>query len=511
MENGLSSEDIKKLQVQFGKNRIETNASFSLFEMFVGQFASLINGVLVIAAVFSFIVQDFVDGGFILAVIIVNSCFGFMQEYRAEKSLEKLKNYTAPTAHVLRDGKNLQIMAEDLVPGDIVMLSEGSRVPADGEVVDVANLEIDESILTGESLSVVKEAREKVFLGTLVNRGNGQIRVTEIGMQTRFGQIADTLSNINDEKTPLQKNFDYLSKTLSLIALALGFLVIPIGLWHHTSFIPLVLVAASISIAAIPEGLPAVVTIAFAVGTHRMAKRHAIVRKMAAIETLGAIQVVLVDKTGTITQNSMAVKHFWLKEQSSLPLLLRACVLGNTATIVEDGDGSYEIVGDQTDGALLLWARRHEHFGRLPTGEVLDEFVFDSDSKTITTLWKQNGHEFVFVRGAPEAILEISKLSEAEKNAATKQFEAFAKEGLRAIGFAVREETKLETKDRTKLEQNLTFLGFLALYDPPRPEIKDAIQKARIAGIHVCMVTGDNELTALSLAKEIGLIEKDEE
>src|SRR5882757_7199059 len=179
----------------------------------------------------------------------------------------------------------------------------------------------------------------------------------------------------------------------------MGFLVIPIGLWHHTSFIPLVLVAASISIAAIPEGLPAVVTIAFAVGTHRMAKRHAIVRKMAAIETLGAIQVVLVDKTGTITQNSMAVKQLWLKDPSALPLLLRACVLGNTASLVKNGDGSHEIVGDQTDGALLLWARYHEHFAKLPTGEVLDEFVFDSDSKTITTLWKQDGQEYVFVRG----------------------------------------------------------------------------------------------------------------
>src|SRR6185369_5789982 len=254
MENGLSSDDVKKLQNQFGKNRIETNSSFSLFEMFIGQFVSLINGVLAIAAIFSFIVRDGIDGGFILAVIIVNSCFGFMQEYRAEKSLEKLKNYTSPTAHVLREGRDLQIMAEDLVPGDIVILSEGSRVPADGEVINVANLEIDESILTGESLSVVKEEKETVFLGTLVNRGNGHFRVTHIGMQTRFGQIANTLSNINDEKTPLQKNFDYLGKTLSLIALALGFLVIPIGLWHHTSFIPLVLVAASISIAAIPEG-----------------------------------------------------------------------------------------------------------------------------------------------------------------------------------------------------------------------------------------------------------------
>src|SRR5882724_5476251 len=511
MEKGLTHQQIQENQTKYGKNRIDSSQSISLLKIFLSQFTTFINGILTIGAVFSYAVGDFLDGTFIVAVIVINAFFGFIQEYRAEKSLEKLKNYTSPTAHVLREGEDLQIMAEDLVPGDIVVMTEGSRIPADGEMLEVANLEVDESILTGESLSVVKQPKDAIFLGTLVNRGNGTLRVTAIGMQTRFGQIANTLKNINDEKTPLQKDFDHLGKMLSLVALLFGLFILPIGLWHHQAFIPLLLVAASISIAAIPEGLPAVVTIAFAVGSNRLAKRNAIVRKMAAIETLGAIQVVLVDKTGTITQNTMAVKHFWLQDEASLPLLLRSCVLGNTASIVEKGDGQYEIVGDETDGALLLWAQKHEHFPQIPQGEVIDEYVFDANSKTITTLWKQDTKEYVFVRGAPESILAASLLSAEEKKTAEKHFETFAKAGFRTIAFAVRGEKHLETKNRTDLEKNLTFIGLIALYDPPRREIAEAITKARTAGIHVSMVTGDNELTAFTLAKEIGLIEKDED
>lgn len=510
MEKGLTTQQVEEARAKFGKNLITANETTSLLKMFLAQFTTVINGILATAAVVSFALSHTLDGSFIVAVIFVNACFGFLQEYRAEKSLEKLKDYAAPEARVIRNGKEAEILAEELVPGDIVVLAEGARVPADGKIKNTSNLEIDESILTGESLAVAKENGDEAFLGTLVTKGKAYLEITHIGMKTKFGEIANTLTTIKEEKTPLQKDFSHLGRYLSGVALLLGFLVLPAGLFHNQELIPLMLVAASIGIAAIPEGLPAVITIAFAVGTHRMAKRNAIVRKMAAIETLGAIQVILVDKTGTITQNAMKVKHTWLHDDSKLPLLLRACVLGNTASLIEKTDNQFDIIGDQTDGALLLWAKQHHAFPTIPEGKVLDEFVFDANSKVITTLWRQEHKDYVFVRGAPESIIAKAKLTPAEKEKITKQFETFAKQGLRTIGFAMKHEKHGE-KNREHLEQGLTFLGILALYDPPRPEIKEAIAKAHIAGIHVTMVTGDNELTALAIAKETGLIEKDED
>lgn len=512
MEKGLSNYQAQELLQKYGKNVIQAQDTISALEMFAEQFPTIINGILILAGIFSFLLKDYLDGSFILAIVVVNAFFGFLQEYRAQKSLEKLKQYATPLARVIREGKDLELPAEDLVPGDLVLLAEGVRVPADGFVIDSKHMEVDESILTGESLAVIKNVGETVYLGTLVTKGHGIFRIDKTGMQTQFGQIAETLENIEDEKTPLQKHLDGLGKVLSFAALITGLFIVPIGLIQHQAFLPLLLVAASIGIAAIPEGLPAVVTIAFAVGTHRMAKRHAIVRKMAAVETLGAIQVVLVDKTGTITKNAMAVKKFWLRDRSNLPLLLESCVLGNTASLVEKGNGrDYEIIGDQTDGALLLWAREQNDTPLPPDGHIIDEFVFDSDTKTITTVWKRRGKTHVFVRGAPESILANSTLSEKDKKAIEKRVADAAGEGLRVIGFGMKIEKHDHQPNRKKLEQGLSFLGLIALYDPPRPEIKNAVRKAHQAGIHVSMVTGDNEMTALALAKEVGLIKKDED
>jgi P-type Ca2+ transporter type 2C len=511
MDKGLSTQQAKDNLLKYGKNAIETNATSSALSIFLAQFPTLINAILGIATIVSFALGHTIDGSFLLAVILVNACFGFVQEFKAERALEKLKNYAAPIARVIRDGKEAQIAAAELVPDDLVVLSEGARIPADGKITHLSNLEIDEAILTGESLAVAKNVGDEVFSGTLVTKGKAHFVVTSTGLKTRFGQIANTMNDIKEERTPLQNDFDHLGRVLAFVAIIIGALVIPVGMYHDQSFIPLVLVAASIGIAAIPEGLPAVITIAFAVGTHRMAKRNAIVRKMAAIETLGAIQIVLVDKTGTITQNAMKVKSDWLQKKEALPLLLRSCVLGNTASLVEKANKTFDIIGDQTDGAMLLWANQHEHFPKLPQGKVLDEYVFDANSKTITTLWEQDGREYVFVRGAPESILDKSKLTDAERKAAENHFAQAAEQGLRVIGFAMKEAKQNEKKSRELLEQNLTFLGFLSLYDPPRPEIKDAVAKAHTAGIQVTMVTGDNERTALAIAKEVGLIEKDED
>jgi Ca2+-transporting ATPase len=269
----------------------------------------------------------------------------------------------------------------------------------------------------------------------------------------------------------------------------------------------------SIAVAAIPQGLPAVITVALAIGTNRMAKRHAVVRNMPSVETLGAIQYVLVDKTGTLTENKMRVKSHWLSHPTHSNDLLFACALGNTASLVKQSEGTVEIVGDKTDGALLLWSITQEPslHDKIKEGTIVDEHVFDSRTKTITTIWKKGNHETAYVRGAPEALLERSKLSEAERKKLEEHFSTFAKEGLRVIAFGSRPVTNAKDMQRDELEKNLTFLGFVGIYDPPRPEVKEAIHHAHVAGIRTVMVTGDNELTALAIGKEIGLIEKDED
>lgn len=513
MEQGLAHHEAAALLKKYGENTISSQSTFSLRKLLLSQFLTTINGILFIAGILSLFLENHLDSFFIFIVIIINAIFGFIQEYKAQKSLEKLKAYTAPLARVIREGKEEQILASQLVPTDIVVLSEGDRVPADGELLEASALEIDESILTGESLAVAKQKYDTVLLGTLILKGNGTMRVTKTGMQTTFGKIAETLAGITEEKAPLQKNLDALGKFLSFAAVGAGLMIIPIGIGYHEDILQLILVSASIGVAAIPEGLPAVVTIAFAIGMNRMVKRGAIVRKMTAIETLGSVQVILSDKTGTITQNAMRVKEYHLSETHHLHSLLTACLLGNTSSLIEKGDGhDFEIVGDQTDGALLLWAKQQNVKLELPENEKhVEEFPFDSQTKTVTIVWHKNNEKHVFVRGAPESILADSKISNEEKLKITKQYETFAKQGLRIIAFAMKNEIHPHHQSREQLEKNLTFLGFVCLYDPPRPEVAEAVRKSKAAGIQAIMVTGDNEFTALSLAKEIGLIENDED
>lgn len=512
MEKGLSYHEAKQRLATVGLNTIQSHATTTVWKMFLSQFPTLINGILLVAGILSLLLHSVLDSVLILLVIFVNACFGFLQEYRAQKSIEKLRAYTAPTARVIREGKQTEVPAADLVPDDIVVIAEGSRVPADGILIEGKHIEIDESLLTGESFAVIKKTNELVYAGTMVAKGKGVFRITATGMKTKFGQLAHTLETIQSDKAPLQKNLSTLGKYISLFVLAIGGLIILIGLLMGREFFPLMLTAASIGVAAIPEGLPAVVTIAFAVGAHRMAKRNAVVRKMAAIETLGSVQIILTDKTGTITQNHMRVKRYWLPKKETLSELIHACTLGNTASLVEKGSGhDFEVIGDQTDGALLLWAQEQKQSQtNEKSGKVIDEYVFDSETKTITTVWEQNKEKYVYVRGAPETILERCILSSAEKKKINEIFNEYANAGLRTIGFGMKRE-KHSQPSRDHLEQELTFLGFIAIYDPPREEVAEAIKKSRSAGIQVIMVTGDSEQTALTLSKEIGLIEKDED
>ena len=514
MNRGLTSQEAGEKLLQFGKNEIETKKNYSGLSIFLSQFPTFINGILFAGGLFSFLIGNLVDAFFIASILILSAVFGFFQEYNAEKSLEKLKSYIKPLSRVIRNGKEIEIPSSEIVPGDIVLLNEGEHIPADGKIILSRHLEIDESVLTGESIPVAKIDTDSAFSGTLVSKGRGHLLVENTGMNTRFGKIAGTLSAIETDKTPLQKNLSVLGKIISLVAIIIAFSLIPIGLSQNRNFFDLILLSVSAAVSAIPEGLPAVITIALAMGTKRMARKNAIVRKMSAVETLGAVQVILSDKTGTLTKNEMTVKEFFLNKKGHMDFLLKACVIGNTASLIQKGEqGKFEAIGDKTDGALLVWTKSKVESLNLLTdgGKVIDEFVFDPETKLITSIWEENNKRYVFVRGAPEKILEKSTLEPKEREKIEKEFETFAKKGFRVIGFGFKNQEDKQVKERRHLETNIEFLGFVGIYDPPRDEAIEAIKNAKEAGIKTIMVTGDNELTALTIAKEIGLIEKDED
>ena len=549
-ELGLSEREAKERLKKFGLNELKERKKVTPTKIFLRQFKSFLIVILLVAVIISFFLKEFVDAYAILAVLLMNAFLGFVQEYRAEKAMETLKKVVVQKVRVIRDGKITEISSKELVPGDIIVLEEGEGIPADARIMEEFGLFVDESALTGESTPVEKqvapiqdlplaERSNMLFMGTYVSRGKGKAVVVETGMRTEFGKIAKEIEK-EEEPTPLQKKLDKFGKWLGLTALIICGLVFTLGYLKDMKIIDVFFTAVALAVSAVPEGLPAVVTVALALGVGKMAKRNVLIRRLSAVETLGCTTVICADKTGTMTMNEMCVRKIWCgnklievtgigfepkgefflngekiepSKEKDLLLLIKTGLLCNSST-VEFKEGKWHVVGDPTEGSLVVLASKA---GLTKEQEPEFEIPFSSERKMMTTVYKEKEY-FVYAKGAPEKILSVCsrlqengkarKLTEEDRKKISSKMEEMAKEGLRVLALAYKQMKKFE---ESKAEKDLIFLGLVGMIDPPRKEVKEAIEKCKQAGIRPVMVTGDHKLTAIAIAKEIGLMEEGEE
>lgn len=543
-ENGLSEEEAKRRLQEYGYNEIVEKEKISAIQIFLSQFKSVIIWILITATIISALLGQWVDASVILAILVLNAVLGFIQEYKAERAIEALKKLASLKARVLRDGKERIIDVKELVPGDIILLESGDKVPADARLIELYNLETQEASLTGESTPVSKglavlkkgtpvaDMRNMVFSGTIITRGRARAVVAETGMQTQIGRIAK-LIEAKKEITPLQMKLKTLGRWIAYLVIIIAAIVFVTGLFFQKlSPLSIFLVAVSLAVAAIPEGLPAVVTITLALGTERMLKRNALIRKLPSVETLGSCTVICADKTGTLTHNQMTVKKLFVNNQiidvsgegysqegdfsingkkanpKNFELLLKIGALCNDAKITNG------TIGDPTEVALLIGAAKaglekqtlERDFKRI------DEIPFESERKIMSTIHLAGKKKIMYTKGAPEKIVgictkiwlngKIKKLTSNDKKKILEVNNAFADSALRVLGFAYKEVGK------KSIENDMIFVGLQAMIDPPRKEVKNAIEKCKSAGIKVVMITGDHELTAKAIAKELGLYGK---
>lgn len=499
MNKGLTNQRAEQSLKKYGLNLLPQKGQSSALKVFKNQLKNPFSIVLIVAIFLSILVGDSVDGILIGAILILNTVLGFWQEFKASKELEALRSFEVLTSRVLRDGKEVEIPAFKIVPGDLVIVEAGDKIPADGKLTEAYSLQINESILTGESLPVVKTIKEgdrELYFGTVVTAGRGKFIVFKTGVNTKFGAIAQTLAEIEDEKTPLENSLSTLVSRVSLFVVFIVIVVFILRLMQGFELTQLLLISTALMVAAVPEGLPAVVTIILALGVHQMYLRHALVRKMVAVESLGEATIILSDKTGTLTKNEMRVKE--VKVTDSLPDLTACAVLCNSAQlIVKEDSGSMDVLGDTTEGALLIWAKEEGHDIDLlrSEGRLVEEISFSLESRKMSVVWEHRGKKVSFIKGAPEVIFQEVKLSEKELERWDREYRRLASKGLRVLGFA----------------KGHKFLGLIAIADQIRQEAKEAIRVAKQAGIGVVMVTGDNELTAKEIAEELGLLSEGEE
>ena len=528
LTKGLTTKEAEKRIENFGLNELEHKSKASAIKIFLSQFNDFMVWVLIAATIISGIIGDTADAITILIIVIINAILGFVQEFRTEKSLEALKELAAPTCKVLRDSTIKIINSIYLTIGDIVILEAGDRIPADGFFVESSGLVVDESLLTGESVGVSKEASSKNnnsgFMGTTIVKGKGIFKVSAIGMKTEMGKIADLIQNIDEEKSPLNQKLESLGKVLVALCLVICAAVTIIGIIRGNDITEMFLLGVSLAVAAIPEGLAAIVTVALALGVSRMLKRNALVRKLPAVETLGCTSVICSDKTGTLTQNKMTVKEVYINgriyelDKEELKDYLKF-----EKTMIYCNDCNYDfskkkmsevLHGDPTETALI------NMFYKEPAK--LKEFVekakrifdipFDSTRKMMSVIVKEGGKDTCYVKGAPERVIDrcdyilengkVKPLTYQKKKQVAQFITAMSSRALRCIAAAYKEDN---LSKNSKLEEHLIFIGVAGSIDPPRDEARDSVLKCKLAGIKPVMITGDHQNTALAIAKSLNI------
>lgn len=572
LASGLSEDEAEKRLRQFGHNKLDEGESVPAIFIFLAQFKDFMVIVLLVATLISGLLGEYIDAITIILIVLLNGILGFIQERKAEKSLAALKELSAPQMTVLRNGEWTKVLSMDVVVGDVVKVSSGDRVGADIRIIESKGLRIEESALTGESVPVQKTAailtgeelsvadqENMAFMGTMVTQGSGIGVIVATGMKTEMGKIAHLLQSAETQVTPLQRKLEQLGKILILVALLLTALVVVIGVYQGHDTYTMFLAGVSLAVAAIPEGLPAIVTVALALGVQRMIKRKAIVRKLPAVETLGCASVICSDKTGTLTQNKMTVTNLWSggktwdvsgtgyvpegdffrngqkvnmdKEKALLQLLTFGALCNNARVItkeVKEGLLSktkveYIIDGDPTEGALAVSATKAGIDRELLLNEykIIEEFPFESTRKMMSVIVerKKDRKRFVVTKGAPDVLLNRSEhilwderrlpLTDQRKDSVDNSIESLASKALRTIAIAYKEIDMNKTMNsEAEVESHLTFIGLQGMIDPPRPEVKDSIIECREAGIKTIMITGDHLVTAKAIAEQLNILPK---
>ncbi|SOD22827.1 cation-translocating P-type ATPase [Nitrosomonas ureae] len=565
-EKGLTDQEVADRLKRYGSNKLRKGKRFSALAIFVSQFKSLVIWVLIGAAGVSVALGEMIDGIAIISIVILNAVIGFIQEFRAEKAAAALARLAAPHCRVVRNGHSVVIATTEIVPGDILLLEGGDLVAADARLIQASVLRVNEAPLTGESEVVNKitgslptetplaEQKNMVFLGTSVTSGSGRALVVNTGMETQLGNIAKLLESAESGETPLQRRLDRVARLLLWACLGIVALIFGLGLLRGIAPFELFLSAVSLAVAAIPEGLPAVVTVALALGVQRMAQRNALVRHMAAVETLGCAEVICTDKTGTLTMGEMTARKlitsenlyrvtgegyategtFFIGDVESLPAensellaLLRASVACNDTELTSI-DGRPTVVGDPTEGALLVAAAKGNIMREAIETEMprLAVVPFDSDRKRMTVIRQHENHPWAYVKGAPEVILKrctqirtnqgVRELTESDRTRLLQANTLLAHDALRVLAVAERQLDGFSfeegvTVNDTEIEKGLTFLGLVGLQDPARSEAKEAVAKCKRAGIKTVMITGDHPDTARAIGQELGILSKSDE
>ena len=562
-KTGLSSSEVEARLEKYGPNRIESSNKRSLLEKLKDQLVDPMVILLIIASIISAFTGDTVEAIIIIAIVVINAIMSIYQEGQAEDSVAALQKMSSPEATVLRDGKRGKVKADGLVPGDIVILETGDIIPADIRLLDSRNLQIDESSLTGESVAVEKDAdavydtevgigdrSNSAFSSSIVTYGHGEGVITATGHDTEIGHIATSLDSVEDKETPLQRQLKDLSKKLAILVIIVSILVFVVGYFRTgMDLLDNFMVAVSLAVAAIPEGLTAVVTIVLSIGMNRMVEKKAIVKNLVSVETLGSTTAICSDKTGTLTQNEMTITKVFtdfkefdvegsgytpqgdikldgetIKDHDQIKLLMTVASLSNDANLIEN-NGLYEITGDPTEGAMLTlaekWGIVQEDLNEAHPR--IDEIPFDSDRKMMTTFHEMDGTYYAMTKGAPDIMInnsskimidgKLEDFTEDMKRQVLEENTKLAKQALRVMAYSFKPYETLEGEELTteNIEREMVFVGLTGMIDPPRPEARAAVAECHNSGIDVIMITGDYFETALAIAKDLGIAEREDQ